>query len=270
MCFPSQPQHTRLAFALEPLLADYLIEAREFVDGRSSHQALHLTLANLLHGRSVSDEAKSRIEQSLGPIQRLSVVLVRSLQIANRTQRILLAQEISSLIPHCLAAEINEAVAFVVPERQADKLIALALERFDPQNAAIGVSMPVVGIERAPIAMRQAEFACTSESDSNVRYCKDLALPFLLRSLREEPSTQDMLHPAISIITHYDANHNTRLMDTLHAYLDARYNQVEAAKSLHVHLNTFKYRLKRIEEVADLDFRNKADMLYLQLSFELQ
>jgi len=143
-------------------------------------------------------------------------------------------------------------------------------ERFDPQNAAIGVSMPVVGIERAPIAMRQAEFACTSESDSNVRYCKDLALPFLLRSLREEPSTQDMLHPAISIITHYDANHNTRLMDILHAYLDARYNQVEAAKSLHVHLNTFKYRLKRIEEVADLDFRNKADMLYLQLSFELQ
>ena len=54
------------------------------------------------------------------------------------------------------------------------------------------------------------------------------------------------------------------------AYLDSRYNQVEAAKRIHVHLNTFKYRLKRIEEIADLDFTSKDDMLYLQLSFELQ
>ena len=118
--------------------------------------------------------------------------------------------------------------------------------------------------------MRQAEFACGTESNSGVRYCKDLALPFLVRALREDPSTQDMLHPAIGIIAHYDANHNAHFMDTLHAYLDARYNQVEAAKNLHVHLNTFKYRIKRIEEIADLDFRSKADMLYLQLSFELQ
>lgn len=270
MCFPQQPQHTRLSFALEPLLADFLISAREFTDGRSAHQALHLTLANLLHGRSVSDEAKARIEQSLGPIQRLSVVLVRSLQVSNRTQRILLAQEISSLAPYCIAAEIGEAVAFVVPERQVDGLLAQVLDRFAPKNAAVGVSMPVVGLERAPIAMRQAEFACGASSEAGVRYCKDLALPFLLRALREEPTMKDMLHPAISIIAHYDDNHNAHLMDTLKAFLDARYNQVEAAKRLHVHLNTFKYRLKRIEEISDLDFTSKNDMLYLQLSFELQ
>ena len=59
-------------------------------------------------------------------------------------------------------------------------------------------------------------------------------------------------------------------METLKAYLDARYNQVEAAKRLHVHLNTFKYRLKRIEEISNLDFTSQHDMLYLQLSFELQ
>ena len=270
MCFPQEPQHTRLAFALEPLLADFLIGAREFVDGRSAHQALHLSLANLLHGRSISDEARGRIAQSLGPVQRLSIVFVRSLQITNRTQRVLLAQEVSALEPHCIAAEIDEAVAFVVPERQAGKLIEHVLDRFAPENVAIGVSMPVVGLERTPIAMRQAKFACGTSNESGVRYCKDLALPFLLRALREEPAMQDMLHPAISIIDHYDTNHNTHLMETLKAYLDARFNQVEAAKRLHVHLNTFKYRLKRIEEIADLDFTSKDDMLYLQLSFELQ
>lgn len=269
MCFPQLPQHTRLAFALEPLLADFLIGAREFVDGRSAHQALHLTLANLLHGRSVSDEARGRVAKSLGPIQRLSIVFVKSLQVTNRTQRILLAQEVSALVSHCIAAEIDEAVAFVVPERQVDKLIAQILERFAPENAAIGVSMPVVGLERAPIAMRQARFACGNTPEPGVRYCRDLVLPFLLRALREEPKMQDMLHPAISIIAHYDANHSTRLMETLKAYLDARYNQVEAAKRVHVHLNTFKYRLKRIEEISELDFKNRDEMLYLQLSFEL-
>ena len=270
LCFPLQPQDTRLAFALEPLLANFLVGAREFTDGRSSHQALHMALANLLHGRSVSAESKERIEHLMGPIQRLSVVLVRSLQTTNRTQRILLAKEMSDLLPHCVAAEINEAVAFVIPERMSSKLIDQTLERFDPENAAVGVSMPVVGLEQLTLAMRQAEFACGSASGPGVRYCKDLALPFLLRALRAEESAQDLLHPAIGIITHYDTDHNTHLMETLRAYLDARYNQVEAAKSLHVHLNTFKYRLKRIEEVSNLDFMRKNDMLYLQLSFELQ
>ena len=93
LCFPLSPQDTRLAFALEPILADFLIGAREFTDGRSSHQALHLALANLLHGRSVSIEAKERIGRLMGPIQRLSVVLVRSLQVTNQTQRILLQRK---------------------------------------------------------------------------------------------------------------------------------------------------------------------------------
>ena len=223
-----------------------------------------------MRGRSVSAEARERIERLVGPIQRLSVVLVQSFQVANRTQRILLAKEMSELFPHCVAAEIDETVAFVIPERLSDKLIAQTLERFDPENVAVGVSMPVVGLEQLTLAMRQAEFACESANGPGVRYCKDLALPFLLRALRAEESTQDLLHPAIGIITHYDADHNTHLMETLKAYLDARYNQVEAAKSIHVHLNTFKYRLKRIEEISNLDFMSKNDMLYLQLSFELQ
>ena len=270
MCFPLSPQHTRLAFTLEPLLASFLVGAREFVDGESSHQALHLAFANLLQGQSVSSEATERIERSLGPDQHLSVALVRSLQISNRTQRILLAQEIRELLPFCVAAEIDDAVAFIFPERLSGKLIDQVLERFEQDNVAMGVSMPIVGLEQAALAMRQAEFACGSTEEPGVRYCKDLALPFLLRALRAEQSTQDLLHPAIGIITRYDSDHNTHLMETLKAYLGARYNQVEAAKRIHVHLNTFKYRLKRIEEIANLDFMSKNDMLYLQLSFELQ
>ena len=118
--------------------------------------------------------------------------------------------------------------------------------------------------------MRQAEFACNDSPDPGVRFCKDLALPFILQTVRGKPSIQDMLHPAIGIIETYDADHDTHLMETLKAYIAARYNQVEAAGRLHVHLNTFKYRIKRIQEITALDYQNQTDMLYLQLSFELR
>ena len=46
-------------------------------------------------------------------------------------------------------------------------------------------------------------------------------------------------------------------------------NQMEYARELHVHINTLKYRLKRIGELTDLDFKEQGDLFYLRLSIEL-
>ncbi len=47
--------------------------------------------------------------------------------------------------------------------------------------------------------------------------------------------------------------HNTNLVDTLRAWLDAFGDVIAAAKALYVHPNTFRYRLRRLSEVGGID-----------------
>lgn len=67
----------------------------------------------------------------------------------------------------------------------------------------------------------------------------------------------------------YDAAHRTQLVDSLRAWLDAFGNAITAAASLHVHPNTFRYRLRRITEVGGIDLDDAdsrfAAMLELRL-----
>lgn len=51
----------------------------------------------------------------------------------------------------------------------------------------------------------------------------------------------------------YDSEHDSSLVGTLRAWLDASGDITGAARTLGVHKNTFRYRLSRLEQVAGLD-----------------
>lgn len=51
----------------------------------------------------------------------------------------------------------------------------------------------------------------------------------------------------------YDAEHNTELTETLEAWLATFGDVITAAAAVHIHPNTFRYRLRRLAEVAGLD-----------------
>jgi DNA-binding PucR family transcriptional regulator len=67
----------------------------------------------------------------------------------------------------------------------------------------------------------------------------------------------------------YDAAHRTQLVETLRAWLDSFGDAVVAAGRVHVHPNTFRYRLRRITEVGGIDLDDAdsrfAAMLELRL-----
>jgi DNA-binding PucR family transcriptional regulator len=56
---------------------------------------------------------------------------------------------------------------------------------------------------------------------------------------------------------------------TLRAYLDAMGDVVGAAKRISVHPNTFRYRLRRLVELFDIDVKNADERLVLELQFRL-
>jgi len=270
MCFPATRAGALLALALEPVCTPYLAQAEEFTSGYSPHQALHLAFAELIGGREVATEAIGRLEAALEDATSLQLVSVTSRVIGNRTQRMLLANEVEASGIPCISCEMGDAVVFAVGMQRIEDLLARIAELFDERSLSVGVSMPSAGFDNVQSACRQAEFARLSSSEPGIRRCRDLALPFLLDTLRADPVARDMAHPSLGVLTSYDRAHATELLPTLRTYVECGCNQVEAAKSLFVHLNTLKYRLGRIAEIANVDFKDREVLFHIELSFRME
>ena len=58
-----------------------------------------------------------------------------------------------------------------------------------------------------------------------------------------------------------DAESGGALVQTLDEYLNRNCDARACAEALYVHVNTVKYRLRRIEELSGLTLRNPADLL---------
>jgi hypothetical protein len=129
-----------------------------------------------------------------------------------------------------------------------------------------GLSAPRSGLARVPAAFDQAALAVSRAS---------LAQPVV--SLAELPVVQNLLLGATgtmrALLTTLaeDIDFEGResavgMRTTLHAYADASMNLTRAAEALHVHPNTLRYRLRRIEERSGRDphsFNDLVDLICL-------
>lgn len=59
------------------------------------------------------------------------------------------------------------------------------------------------------------------------------------------------------------------LLHTLFTYIQNNRSMASTAKELHIHTNTLYHRIKKIEDLLDLDFNNYEDYLKVQLAFYL-
>lgn len=88
-----------------------------------------------------------------------------------------------------------------------------------------------------------------------------------LALLGKNPRLRD---PRITALLAYDAEHDTGLVPAVLAYLGTLGNVRAAARSMHVHTNTLRYRLKRVREISGIDLADPHQYLfsYLQLLLE--
>ena len=71
--------------------------------------------------------------------------------------------------------------------------------------------------------------------------------------------------PARALAAH-DAAHNGSLLETLRVYFATVGNSAEASRRLHVHTNSLRHRLGRIEEITGLSTAEPAERLWLELA----
>ena len=73
----------------------------------------------------------------------------------------------------------------------------------------------------------------------------------------------------LSPLLKYDREHNTNLLWTLELFLENKCGFSETARAAFLHINTLRYRLKRVEELTSFDLSRNEDRFQVQLSIRL-
>jgi hypothetical protein len=176
-----------------------------------------------------------------------------------------------------LIATVGERVYVVNPNMRAPEgmrswtgRVADILTRRLGSPICVGISDAVVHL--SDIAGARADVdrildVIGQRGDGGVATLADLRTPVLLQDvvthLRARPDLQD---PRINDLIDYDQLHDGALVASLQAFLLNAGDIHAAAESLHVHVNTLRYRIRRIRELTDLDLRDPSTRFLTELN----
>ncbi len=187
---------------------------------------------------------------------------------ANRRQRLCdgLAMHLSAVHPRSAVALVGDVAYGLIPvargadgEQRAVRIATEFLSRVGDQIPA------VIGV--GPVAQDVAELAAARASANRtlrvlrsgsgsrrVALLADVHVEALMLELRDLVAAQgDRPTGPIARLLGYDERHGMNLVPTLRAWLDALGDVPAAAAAMHVHPNTFRYRLRRLTEIGGID-----------------
>jgi hypothetical protein len=137
----------------------------------------------------------------------------------------------------------------------------------------LGVSAPVHSAEGLRGALEEARHARRVAAARQGRVCAAghhelashvLLLPFVPDDVRRA-FTARLLDP----LREYDRRHRAELIPTLEAFLDADGSWTRCATRLHLHVNTLRYRVGRIEQLTGRDLSRLEDKLDFFLALRM-
>lgn len=88
--------------------------------------------------------------------------------------------------------------------------------------------------------------------------------------LLQKRKSNDLENYSLKLLYQYDQKHNSNLIETLDVFLTKDANINDAAKELNVHANTLNYRLKRIAEIGEVDFKDPNQKISLYIDLKLR
>ena len=193
-----------------------------------------------------------------------------------------LAVHLSALHPGSVVAVVAGVCYAVLPvgavaaaDERAAAVAAEFLQRTGgrvPGMIGVGVVAPdVSGLARSrDSADRALRVLRSGTSSRRVARATDVHIESLMLQLTDLAAAEgQQTSGPVARLAAYDTAHRTQLVETLRAWLDAFGDAISASAQVHVHPNTFRYRLRRIGEVGGIDLDDAdsrfAAMLELRL-----
>ena len=105
--------------------------------------------------------------------------------------------------------------------------------------------------------------------DSPVFHYQDVSIFDLLQQQAATQNLRDLCHPLILTLNDSPHSSDHELLQTLYVYLYSACDTKKAAEILHIHRNTFYYRLEKLQELLGDDLKSGDVIFQLMLSFQI-
>lgn len=185
------------------------------------------------------------------------------------------AMHLTAVHPRAAAALIGDVAYAILPAESEDRAMRIAADfrnRIGNQ-LLVGVGEVSDGLTLsrsragADLVLRVLRAGRSSRPVARVSDVHSEGLLLELSDLIAERG--DSLTGPVARLIEYDRSHNACLVETLGAWLDAFGDVAAASAAVFVHPNTFRYRLRRLSEVGEIDLGDPdarfAAMLQLRL-----
>ncbi|WP_077213521.1 helix-turn-helix domain-containing protein [Bacillus dakarensis] len=161
-----------------------------------------------------------------------------------------------------------------VPLSKTDRLARTILADFGKysavSNAVIGVSKEITGFtgykKAYEEAKKAAEFAVQFNKKGEIIHFDQLGVVGVMFEGNNFDSMKEFCEKYLGPLINYQYTSGNDLIHSLQVFLDHESVIQSAADELHVHYNTLRYRLKRIEEIIGLDLKDPQIKLNLRIS----
>lgn len=185
-----------------------------------------------------------------------------------------LCPQFENMWAHVIAVPFEETAVLLINWSRSQPDFERQFAHFIRENLlTAGISRRFSDFARADSAYRQAQLAMeiglTVHPHLWYYYFDNYALDYVRRQCTADLPADAVCHPALNILLGYDEQHGTQLYQSLHTFLDTRYNMSESAARMFVHRTTFIKRIEQIEKLTGIDLADYSTRVYLLLSYDL-
>ncbi|PJI10452.1 MULTISPECIES: PucR family transcriptional regulator [Clostridium] len=118
-------------------------------------------------------------------------------------------------------------------------------------------------------SLKSIELGQCLDDNKYIFFYDSYILQHIFSVCSREGSLKDFCHPSIFKLIDYDNMYKTDYLKNLYLYVTNFKNQSKLAELMHVHRNTLRYRISKIEEIMNVDLNNVDEFFSIYLSFKI-
>jgi DNA-binding PucR family transcriptional regulator len=244
-------------------------------------------LATVLEGRGAIQDAAARLGLEGKAFRVLAMVVRKDREAADESWRSrlwdALALHLAAVHSHSGTALLGGVVYAVLPvdvdpdksRVQVQRIVKSFLARSGLRSEVLvaigGPANRLNDIARSRIEADQVlRVLRTNRSPQRIADIEETRMKSLMLRLADlVESEEGLLAGKLGQLRSHDAAHSTSYLPTLGAYLEAFGDIARAAEALHIHPNTLRYRINKLQELSGIDLADPSERLDLMLQQEL-
>ncbi|MDV6264855.1 PucR family transcriptional regulator [Rhodococcoides yunnanense] len=145
------------------------------------------------------------------------------------------------------------------------------IERRTSLALRAAVAAPIADLEAVAVARFEVDRVLDGTTgEVRVTTLEESRTSVLLGEILELIGNHEQLRdPRIAELDRYDASNDSRMRESLETYLTCFGDVRSAADRLHVHPNTLRYRIRRVEQILDLDLTDSDARLLVEMQLRM-